>query len=259
MSNIIFYFSGTGNSLKVAKTISSQLGESEIVSMAKHEKYIVSKEYDSIGFVFPVYFWGLPKIVIQFAENLDLSKSKNSYYYSIATCGGGEANSLHQLNELLQIHNGVKLNYGSKLIMFSNYVNYYEMKKNVDEITKRSDKNLITIITSIKNKQSNKIPKWTKIFGLMNKLFIKKVSKMDKNYSVNDNCTVCGICKTVCPVKNIELENNKPVFNNNCEQCVACIQYCPAKALNYKNSTQKRRRYTNPEIDYKELSNWNKK
>ena len=91
----------------------------------------------------------------------------------------------------------------------------------------------------------------------MNRLFVKKVSNMDKNYSVNNSCTGCGICKIVCPVRNIELENKKPVFSGNCEQCVACIQYCPTKALNYKNSTQKRRRYTNPEIDYKELSNWN--
>jgi flavodoxin len=35
MGNIIFYFSGTGNCLKVAKAIADELGNCEIVSMAK--------------------------------------------------------------------------------------------------------------------------------------------------------------------------------------------------------------------------------
>lgn len=35
---------------------------------------------------------------------------------------------------------------------------------------------------------------------------------------------------------------------------MACIQYCPNKALNYKNVTQKRKRYHHPEITAKELS-----
>ena len=35
MSNIIFYFSGTGNCLKVAKEIAKELENCKIVSMAK--------------------------------------------------------------------------------------------------------------------------------------------------------------------------------------------------------------------------------
>jgi MinD superfamily P-loop ATPase len=80
---------------------------------------------------------------------------------------------------------------------------------------------------------------------------------MDRDYIVDGNCTGCGICKMVCPVKNIEIMNGKPNFKHNCEQCVACIQYCPQRAINYKNLTQKRRRYTNPKINYKELSERN--
>jgi hypothetical protein len=34
---------------------------------------------------------------------------------------------------------------------------------------------------------------------------------------------------------------------------------CPQKAINYKNLTQNRGRYTNPEIDYRELSEYNNK
>jgi flavodoxin len=54
MENIVFYFSGTGNSLKVAKTLAKELGNCEIVSMAGVGKYSLTKQYDTIGFVYPV-------------------------------------------------------------------------------------------------------------------------------------------------------------------------------------------------------------
>jgi ferredoxin/flavodoxin len=259
MENIVFYFSGTGNCLKVAKTIVQELGNGEIVSMAKPGNYNLIKQYDTIGFVYPTYFWGLPKKVIDFIENLNINNNKNTYYYSITTYGGSAGNALYQLYDLLFNRHGIKISYGQKLKMFSNYVIIYDMSKKTDEITKESNKKLVPIIDSIKMRKNNKINKSTKIFNFINKGFIKKVAGMDKDFTVNNNCTGCGICKEVCPVKNIELVNNKPQYNHHCEQCVACIQFCPQRAINYKDVTQNRRRYTNPEINYKELSEYNNK
>ena len=259
MENIVFYFSGTGNCLKVAKTIVKELGNGEIVSMAKPGKYNLLKQYDTIGFVYPTYFWGLPKKVIDFIENLNVNNNKNTYYYSITTYGGSAGNAIYQLYELLFNRHDIKINYGQKLQMFSNYVIIYDMSEKIDEITKKSNEKLVPIIDSIKMRKNNKINKSTKIFSFINKGFIKKVAGMDKDFTINNNCTGCGICKEVCPVKNIELVNNKPQYSHHCEQCVACIQYCPQKAINYKNVTQTRRRYTNPEINYKELSEYNNK
>jgi ferredoxin/flavodoxin len=258
LSNIVFYFSGTGNSLKVAKTICEELRDGEIVSMAKSAGYTLAKQYDSVGFIYPVYFWGLPKIVIEFIGNLDLTKSKNAYYYSIATYGGSAGNAVNQLYKLLLNRHGIKLNYGRKLRMFSNYVVMYNMSKKINEITKKSGEKLMPIIDAVKKKENNSINRLTKVYGFLNKQFIKNVSTMDRNFTVNNNCNGCGICKTVCPVGNIEIQNSKPVYNHKCEQCVACIQFCPQRAINYKNVTQTRRRYTNPEISYKELAERNK-
>jgi flavodoxin len=76
MNNIVFYFSGTGNCLKVAKTIATELGNCEIVSMGKYDKYHLMKQYDTIGFVYPTYFCGLPNKVVDFVENVNLNDCK---------------------------------------------------------------------------------------------------------------------------------------------------------------------------------------
>jgi len=257
VENIIFYFSGTGNSLYAAKSISKELENCEIIPMIKPFSSI--KQYDSVGFIYPTYYWGMPKRVIEFAENLKLNNNKNTYYYSIATYGGLAGNAVCQMYELLLNRHGIKLNYGKALKMFSNYVVAYDMSENVDKITKKSNEKIALIINSIKKRKSNKINKLTKILKSMNEKFIREVSNMDKDFTVNDNCITCGICEKVCPVKNIEMANNRPEYKHHCEQCVACIQFCPQKAINYKNITQDRRRYTNPEISYKELSECNNK
>jgi ferredoxin len=209
--------------------------------------------------VYPTYFWGLPKRVIEFIENIKLDNNKNAYYYSITTYGGSAGNAVYQLYELLLKGHGIKLNYGQKLKMFSNYVVMYDMSEKVNEITKESNEKLIPIIDSIKMKKNKSVNKSTRIFKFINSGFIKKVSNMDKDFNVNNNCTGCGICEKACPVKNIEIADNKPQYKHHCEQCLACIQFCPPRAINYKNATQNRGRYTNPEINYKELYEYNNK
>jgi ferredoxin len=256
MEHIVFYFTGTGNCLKVAKTIIEIIGDGEIVSMAKPD-HNLSKQYDSIGFVYPTYFGGLPKKVNEFVTNLNLDNNRNAYYYSITAYGAFVCNGISQINELLSTRHNIKLNYGQKLQMFSNYIVMYNMSEKIDEITKKSDEKLVPILNAIKNKENNSIRKSSRLLKWYHDRRMKIVSEMDKSYNVNDNCTGCGICKEVCPVKNIEITGKRPVFNHACEQCVACIQYCPQKAINYKNLTQNRRRYTNPEIDYKELAERN--
>jgi epoxyqueuosine reductase QueG len=59
-------------------------------------------------------------------------------------------------------------------------------------------------------------------------------------------------------VNNIDFgQDKKPYFMHHCEQCLACIQHCPAKAINYKDKTQNKKRYTHPDIPWKELAKLN--
>jgi ferredoxin len=186
--------------------------------------------------------------------HLNVENNKNAYYYAIVTYGGGFAdNGLSQLNELLLKTHGVKLNYGQKIKMFSNYVIKYDMEKDISKILESSEEALLKAISDIGNGKSLPVRKSNALLNAVNRNFLKKAPNMAKDYTVDGNCTGCGICAEVCPADNVALADGKPLFRAVCEQCMACIQYCPQRAINYKNKTQNRGRYTHPEIGHAEL------
>ena len=246
--NIIFYFTGTGNSLKVAKDIAEKLGNCELVSMGK--PYQLEGSYKRIGFIYPVYFGGLPNVVRRFVKNIDISNQKEAYFFSVCTSGamgGGLSDIANAIGHL-----GGKLSYGANIKCFANYINLYAMKKNVTEKAAAQAESTKKVVDDIFNCATNKIPKKS-IVAHLAKGQAKSTATKDKDYIVNDSCTGCGICAKICPVDNIKIENSKPVFLHHCEQCVACVQWCPEQAINYKDKTQSRGRYHHPEITVKDL------
>ncbi len=89
MSTSIYYFSGTGNSLHVARTIAEQLGESKLVNIARLKLGAVEDKNDTLGIVFPVFYLDAPNIVKDFVKKLRLDA--NAYVFSIATAAAGHA------------------------------------------------------------------------------------------------------------------------------------------------------------------------
>ena len=120
---MIFYFSGTGNSLYVAKKLYENNG-SQLVDIAEaiHEKrfkYKVQKD-EKIGFVFPVYFYGLPTVVSEFIDQLTIKSESNPFIYTVITCAGSIGNADKMLGKLLRKRN-LELNSSFSVIMPNNY------------------------------------------------------------------------------------------------------------------------------------------
>ena len=83
---MIFYFSGCGNSKHVAETIAAGLNDTLtfIPEAAREGRYEYElAEGERLGFVFPIYSWAPPKLVIDFVKKLQL-KAKPSYVYFAA-------------------------------------------------------------------------------------------------------------------------------------------------------------------------------
>lgn len=255
MDSVIYYFSATGNSLKVAKDIASQLDNTELMKICiDNLKSTKKNDYKKIGIIFPVYYFRLPIIVREFVESLDINK--NSYVYGVATCGGFTGGAIEQLKGILN-GKGISLSSAFTIVMPDNYQVMYstpslEKQHRLFEIEAEKVKNIAEKINRfeiVPIKDGNFV---TRLFGNIVSSTFKPKNK-DKNFWTDENCNGCGICSKVCPTNNITLVQNKPQWLHQCEHCLACMQWCPKYSIQYKKGTVKRGRYNHPEIDVSEL------
>lgn len=141
--------------------------------------------------------------------------------------------------------------------MPDNYILLYELKGEGENHRKYYCETIQKITEDILTDKKGVIGKGNPIYNLLYNVGSRFFKNTDKKFRVS-GCVNCKVCEDVCLVENIMLKDGMPTFSHNCEQCTACIQYCPAKAINYKNKTDKRRRYTNPNISLEERRNFYK-
>lgn len=249
MSNILFYFTGTGNGLLIARTIAEELGDTRLVNIAGYNGESV-KEAERVGFVFPVYFAGLPGIAHEFLKKLVIEG--DPYLFSVANCGGSNGPIHSQIAEYLKMK-GKTLASGFTIVMPDNYIPIYKVtgEKEKAEILQKARNRINEISQLIKQKSTTKYEvtgsALFKAFGRpFNAWFVKGVHKRDKGFHVSDACIGCGKCSKACSISNISMKNKQPVWNGNCEFCLACIHVCPEEAINYKKSTLDKGRYQAP-------------
>ncbi|MBO0454609.1 EFR1 family ferrodoxin [Candidatus Enterococcus murrayae] len=258
MKNMIFYFSGTGNSLHAARKIGKSLTACSIQSMTSIVSPQLQGHYESIGFIYPTYFQGVPIAVETFIQKLDFSSVECDYFYGLTTYGALQGNALPQLDHLLR-GKGEKLHYGGAIKMYSNYVVMYELSKKVRQKTEKAEQAIDRVIVDLTEKKVRAARRPVPFLDYYYRWRVEQAKTLDQHYQVSDDCISCNLCQKVCPVNNIEMVEGQPTFLNHCEQCVACVQYCPKKAINFKSKTQQRRRYNHPEISSKTLIRHNRK
>lgn len=259
---MIFYFSGTGNSLDIAKDIAKNQNE-QLVSIAKEMnsgKEIYEYELgenEKIIFIYPIYAWAPPKMVLDFVSKLKISNYNKNYISTIACCGENIGNAVSLLKNKLD-DKGLILNSGFSVTMPNNYIIMGTVDSDDKEKLKLDNAKslLVEINNTIKNSK-NDIYKLEKGFAprvrtyLLGGLFNKFPMKTEQ-FIVNDECIGCGICESVCNNNCIKIDK-KPLWSGECSQCLACISYCPKKAINYGKGTVNKKRYKNPSISVKDM------
>jgi ferredoxin/flavodoxin len=254
---IIYFFSGTGNSLKVAKDLAKSIGDVELIPIAKvwqQENIVPAAE--KVGFVFPLYFLGVPMIVQNFLDKIELN-DVNYIFAVITSHGGGSGVILTQINNILK-KKSKSLRACFSIEMPGNYIPMYDIiskeeQKFIFEKATEKVKHITEIIKE--NKQEIKRERLSFMGSIITNLIIKNLCKKDKNFFSDEKCNSCGVCETVCPVNNIKLVEGKPQWQHKCQQCLACIHFCPTFAIQYSNKTSKKKRYHHPEITITDIIN----
>lgn len=246
---MIFYFTGTGNSAYAAKKLLEE-GE-QLISMAE----AVSEgafdyspaEGERVGFVFPVYFYGLPDTVRTFAKHVRFSK-KPAYVYSVITCGGSIAGAGDLLKKFLA-ENGTILRAVYSVKMPDNYVLLYDVTTQEQEkpILAAAEAKLEEIRGSIALHRfvGADVSLAAKAQTAMLYPMYDRSRKTAKFYT-DDSCVGCGACAARCPAKAIEMVDGRPVWvKDRCDHCLSCIR---CNAVQYGKRTVGKYRYKHPSL-----------
>ena len=253
----IYYFSGTGNSLYVAKKLNNSIKESSLKSIVVSTKQkVVSDESDTVIFVFPLYYLSFPKIVLDFISSFVFLEDTKIVF--VVTRGFPPMGGVfHHCNNLLRkkknkLHQGFYVNMPSNDVILFGLQNIEEQKRILSSV----DTKIETIVTSIQNdvRIIEKEPFWLIRYLRYKPAYLKQIKDNQNNFYVTEKCTSCKICSIVCPLDNIVIKEGKPVWGMKCQLCEGCINICPQKAIEYGSKSSRQQRYINPNIKYTEIA-----
>lgn len=253
---MIFYFSATGNSLYAAKKISNELN-TDLISVseaaAQSNFHFKIEDDESVGFVIPTYFYGIPTIVTDFISHLVLEGKRDPYIYLVLTCGTTTGNACKMFEKQLNSV-GYKLSSTYAVSMINNYVLMFSIPEinKQKEMLDKADIQINDIIQKIKLKEQgdfNNKKGFTPSLMTAISYPIYKQGRKTKKFYAKENCTNCGLCQKVCPCNAISISSERPKWQKErCIHCLGCINRCPVKAIEYGRATIKRGRYVNPNV-----------
>mgnify|MGYP002348062011 FL=1 len=256
MQRTIFYLSATGNSLFVARELAKLLDEANLIPINTHTLAKMHDMEGMIGFVFPVYFCGIPMLLREFIRKLQIKP--NTYIFSVATLGGGDFMSHQQIDQVLN-EKQAKLSYHASIVMPGNYQLMYNTASQERQLKlfANAGKSVDAIAHDINQQKVTPLKPRKGLFArLLDSYYRKSYANhggKDYNFHSTEACIHCELCADICPVQNIQMKDGKPVWQGKCQLCLACLHWCPKQAIQYSNKTQKKRRYHHPEVKAEDI------
>jgi ferredoxin len=244
----LYWFSGTGNSRALAISLEKALANTNLTWMGDVRKGETCPT-DCVGFVFPVYCFGIPNIVRRALQ--DVSIARDAYVFSVATMGSVPGACHSQVRALLH-EKGNTLAAGWSIRMPGNFTPLREPPdaEGQQKLFAAAEKkiNEIAGIVAARAKgplEDSRLPvNW--IAGGVSRIAASHLPGQDKKFHLPEACSTCGTCVRVCPVGNIVFEDDGLHWLGKCEQCFACLQWCPVEAIQWGGHTQNRKRYHHP-------------
>jgi len=255
---MILYFSGTGNSLAVARQLADGLNERLMPLVEAAGQDMMNEK--RIGLVFPTYDFNLPPAVRTLVPQLRISPE--SYVFTVVTCGGQAGNCVWALRRLLG-KQGVELAYSHKVRVPDNSALAFGRNPNKQlGKFKRVPARIELIIRELQAERHVLHYSWfSGLSWLLGLPVVEKGMIRSLGPKVNpDKCIGCNTCVRVCPMGNISLQlsavsnQQKAQIGDNCTVCLACVHACPQQAIGTNGrETLKERQYRHPQIKLKDM------
>lgn len=236
---MIFYFSATGNSEWVAKTLAHLTGD-QVYDISSKTARPDIRDQKQVGFVFPVYAWGVPEPMENFVKSLPKGKA---FAFGVCTCGSEAGMAMKHFSKTYP------LNSSYSLVMPNNYIvgSDTDSEQTIHAKLDAARKELQRMAGEIsQQKQVYRVEEGS-LAGLKSSLVnfgFNRFARTTKSFYVTDACNGCGLCAKNCPASTIVLKDGHPTWGTQCYQCLRCINECPTQAIQYGKATETRHRYT---------------
>ena len=263
---MILYFSGTGNSLAIARKIAEAINDQLMPLIEAVQQDLTSEK--RIGLVFPTYDFNLPPAMPEMISRLKISPK--SYVFTVVTCGSAAGNCIWVLRRILR-EKGIELAYSHKVSVPDNSALAFGRNPNKQlGKFKRVPARMEQIIRELEEESHVLHYSW---FGLLSWLLGRPAVERGMIHCLGpkviaDKCTGCGTCVRVCPMENIQLvesiktkdrlsdlKNTQIAFvGDHCTVCLACVHACAQQAFRTNGQdVRKERQYRNPQVKLKDL------
>lgn len=246
----MFYFSGTGNTKYVIKTLSDNMKERgwesealsiEHITLEKIEDAIAVSDVVIIGY--PIYCSDMPDIVHDLIDHLKpvVNKKLGVVCTQLMFSGDGSSFERKRLERL-----GFKMMWGYQINMFNSMTTkgspfrhsrgYAENQRKLAKV----DEKIKRIAEKI-DKGEKRIGDDTVLHHLLGLTQRPAYRHMDHSSSHHfscreDRCVKCRKCVRNCPKGVIEFSQGEIVFAHpdRCIGCLRCYNFCPEDAIEYK-------------------------
>lgn len=270
METELYYFSGTGNSLFIAREVQKRIPGSKLIPIVRLLKQdrIISKA-GAVGIVFPAHALSVPIAVRKFLRKLDLSGAQ--YVFAVASRFGTVFHGFSLVDRMLR-RKGKRLNAHFIIDMPNSDTRhgvYVEPSKEEMMACERAAiariEAGVQIIMDRGSHSEDVKNHWIQsasnpVSALFVDRFVLAAFAVSEyiggvNYFCHDDkCKSCGMCEKVCLSGKISMAGGKPVWNKTklCYMCFACLNFCPAKSVQIndipgvKSQTRTNDRYPHP-------------
>jgi NAD-dependent dihydropyrimidine dehydrogenase PreA subunit len=280
---MIIYFSGTGNSRLVAERLHQAFypedSRREMIYELSGDRLLhpnkqlinleaLQADCESAGrsassdrqvvrnliWVFPIYSWGVPPIVLRFIDKVKLKGGDEARHFMVCTCGDDIGRADDQWRKHIG-RRGWTPRGAFSVIMPNTYVcmkgfdvdpkdleaeKLSAMPARVDEIVeeiRRGYADSDVTRGSWAWLKTNVVYGWFRAFQMSPMPFKADAQK----------CTSCGLCARSCPMMNIQLADGRPQWGPSCTMCLRCYHRCPVNAIAYGKQTAEKGQYRAPD------------
>lgn len=252
---MIYYFSGTGNSLWAAAELGKILNM-PVEPLIRYRKTKLICQDSVLGFVFPTYMQDIPWIVKEILMKSEFER--DSDVFLVMTSNNGKSGRAFRSVDEALCTQGSRLSAGFNLQMPGNCLVSSE-EENAARLRK-APALLERIGREIRKKTCNYQSTGKKAErGFVEKSFfygthsLKRLTYM-KNFEITEECNGCGLCVKVCPMDNISIRNQKVLHGEQCAACYACLHWCPQNATRLKvPGLRNRPQYHHPQVTLNEI------